>query len=519
MPKRKREQKPAAAVPLKSALKSSKIPRTDPEPLTTKPASTHSISKVPKEQDGIASAQTKKATTRCSLQLVTGSYERILHGFTATFATNTSNHTADASDSQTSFSDTFLFAAHASSIRSLAVSQPNQAGKRVLATGSSDERVNLYQLSTSAPMEGEDPLASSSSLLGSSISENPRNRELGSLLHHARTVTRLSFPTKSKLFSAAEDNTIAITRVRDWTMLSSIKAPVPKQHGRPSGDTAAPGEVPAGVNDFAIHPSMKLMISVGKGERCMRLWNLVTGKKAGVLNFDRALLAQAGEGKYGTGEGRQVVWSNDGERFVVLFEWGAVVYDMGSEPVSVIRSLPATKLHHARFVPTHDKDVHILAVSTENGRVMFFDLDRHRDTAASGEPDAEKKLPMCECVAQIESATLSSAGRIKDFELFEVPSSPDSFDMVFVTASSDGAVRLWAIDSAALVKSKDDPPAKAGAPPKQVGTLLGVRETGNRLTCMTGFVMDDSAEADEPEEVAPPGGLDVTSDSSNSDDE
>ena len=83
---------------------------------------------------------------------------------------------------------------------------------------------------------------------------------------------------------------------------------MPKPQGRPSGDTAGPGEVPAGVNDFAIHPSQKLMLSVGRGEKCMRLWNLMTGKKAGVLNFDRELLNQVGEGKYGNGEGRRVLW-------------------------------------------------------------------------------------------------------------------------------------------------------------------------------------------------------------------
>ncbi|KAF2149768.1 WD40 repeat-like protein, partial [Myriangium duriaei CBS 260.36] len=433
------------------------------------------------------------------LQIVTGSYERVLHGFTVSIAPNTTAD-PDASAESATFSDTFLFSAHASSVRSLAISQPTQAGKRILATGSSDERVNLYQISSSAPSaNAANHMSSSSSLLGSSISENPRNRELGSLLHHSRTVTRLSFPTKSKLFSAAEDNTIAITRVRDWTMLSSIKAPVPKQHGRPSGDTAAPGEVPAGVNDFAIHPSMKLMISVGKGERCMRLWNLVTGKKAGVLNFDKSLMAQAGEGKFGTGEGRRVVWSQDGEKFVVLFERGAVVYNMDSEPVAVIKSVPTTKIHQARFVPTRTDGPTILAVSTDNGRIMFFDLDRYSALVDAVDTKAEDKLPVCACVAQIESATLSSAGRIKDFELLEVSASGISFDLVFVTASSDGAVRLWGIQSASLTSE-----AKTSGKivtPKQVGTLLGVRETGNRLTCLTGFVMDDAVEEDKEEDI------------------
>src|SRR5699024_1925504 len=111
----------------------------------------------------------------------------------------------------------------------------------------------------------------------------------------------LHFPTRSKLLSASEDSTIAVTRTRDWSVLSNIKVPKAKAHGRPSGDTAAFGSTPAGVNEFAIHPSMKVMISVSKGERCIRLWNLVTGKKAGVLGFSREMLQEAGEGKHSSG--------------------------------------------------------------------------------------------------------------------------------------------------------------------------------------------------------------------------
>lgn len=250
-----------------------------------------------------------------TIQIVVGTYEKILHGVTATLPEK--RGTVD-------FADTFLFNAHASAIRCLALSQPSsttdttQPAKIVLASGSSDQIINLYHLST----------APSSSRTGHKIMENPRNRELGSLQHHSSSVNALQFPTRSKLLSAAEDNTIAVTRTRDWTVLSTIKVPIPRAHGRPSGDTAALGDTPAGVNDFAIHPSMKLMVSVGKGEKCMRLWNLVTGKKAGVLNFERDLLQGIGERKWASGEGRKVEWNSLGEEFVVGFERGAAVFGM-----------------------------------------------------------------------------------------------------------------------------------------------------------------------------------------------
>ena len=267
-----------------------------------------------------------------TLQIIVGTYEKVLHGLTATIPDELDHSTKE--DHDVNFADTFLFNAHASAIRSLAISplssstSASEEQKVILASGSSDERINLYHLSASSPRPQRDLVSSTPSLLSKNIRENPKNRELGSLLHHSSSVNALYFPTRSKLLSAADDNTIAVTRTRDWTVLSSIKVPIPKAHGRPSGDTAPLGGTPAGVNDFAVHPSMKLMVSVGKGERCMRLWNLVTGKKAGVLNFEKDTLRGVGEGRWGSGEGRKVDWNGLGEEFVVAFERGAVVFGL-----------------------------------------------------------------------------------------------------------------------------------------------------------------------------------------------
>jgi hypothetical protein len=59
----------------------------------------------------------------------------------------------------------------------------------------------------------------------------------------------------------------------------------------------------------------------------MRLWNLVTGKKAGVLVFGRDVLKQVGEGRWG-GEGRRLAWAASGEEFAVAWERGAVIYGL-----------------------------------------------------------------------------------------------------------------------------------------------------------------------------------------------
>jgi len=437
------------------------------------------------------------------VQIVTGSYDRVLHGISATIPAQLLQQDEDSKqtngsedDPKVTFTDTFLFAAHTSSIRSLALSPSTENNKRLLATGSADERINLYSLSTT-PLNQKSKSSSNGkpSLISTITSENPLNRTLGSLTHHSRPISTLHFPSKSKLFSSAEDNTIAITRTRDWVVLSTIKAPIPKPVGRPSGDTLAPGEVPAGVNDFAVHPSQKLMLSVGRGERCMRLWNLMTGKKAVVLQFSRELLAQAGEGKWGRGEGMKVLWSGDGEAFVVGFERGAVVFGVDSKARAVIRAEPkGVKLHQMRFMPRADGG-EVLAVSTEDGRVLFYDI------SGLGEEVGEKELPTLSCLAELGGQEAGITSRIKDFEVLQLPLvAAASQPLIVITANSDGGVRLWALESdaiSALGKSTDGDEV-AEKHPEKVGRLLGTLETGNRITCLGAFVMDgDSKKTNE----------------------
>ncbi|GAP89199.2 putative wd domain-containing protein [Rosellinia necatrix] len=297
-----------------------------------------------------------------TIQIITGSYDRVLHGLTATVSP----------DDQVEFADTFLFDAHGSAIRCLATSPPSapEAGKTqkvMLASGSSDERINIYHISAHPPKQKAKDVLSSAA--PRKIRENPNNRELGTLLHHSSTITALSFPSRSKLISASEDSSIAVTRTRDWSLLSTIKVPKPRPQGRPSGDTASLDGTPAGVNGFAVHPSMKLMISVSRGERCMRLWNLMTAKKAGVLNFSRDILQAAGEGKHSLGEGRKAVWgtTEEGDEFCVGFDRDLIVFGMDSTPKCRVMPEPRTKIHEFRYILTDSMDSSFLAVSTEDG--------------------------------------------------------------------------------------------------------------------------------------------------------
>ncbi|KAI1335180.1 WD40-repeat-containing domain protein [Xylariaceae sp. FL0016] len=423
-----------------------------------------------------------------TIQVVTGSYDHILHGLTATIT----------AQGHVEFADTFLFNAHNSAIRCLALSppslpEPGKAQKVMLASGSSDERVNIYNLSAHPlSRRGKDAL---SSVAPRKISENSKNRELGTLLHHTSTITKLSFPTRSKLISSSEDSTIAVTRTRDFSLLSTIKAPIAQPQGRPSGDTAALGGTPSGVNDFAVHPSMKLMISVSKGERSMRLWNLMTAKKAGVLNFSRAMLQQVGEGRH-SGEGRKVIWgtTEDGDEFCVGFDRELLVFGMDSTPKCRVMPDLKRKIHECTYVAIDAKsDSSLLVVSTEDGKIVFFST-KSEDLCRSDGLEADKKegkLPVAKLIGEMGGKENGVSVRIKDFAI-----SRRMDDLIISAGCSDGNVHIFRVGIVELEEARN---AKGV---RQIGKLLGSYQTHNRITCIEHFLMiprPDGVEESEDE--------------------
>ncbi|KAK3333347.1 WD40-repeat-containing domain protein [Cercophora scortea] len=516
MAKRKRDNAPAGE-PADKTASAAKKTKTPPKPAVA-PTGPFKVG-----SDGVV-----------TIQIIAGSYDRVLHGITATIRPSpsaaaaaakstkskspattpaTASHTAD-------FADTFLFNAHTSAIRCLALSPPSaplpgQPQKILLATGSTDERINIYQLAAHAPSTRSAEEQKALSLLAPRpILENPKNRELGTLLHHSSNVTRLVFPNRSKLLSASEDSTIAVTRTRDWAMLHSFKCPIPKVQGRPSGDTAPVGGAPAGVNDFAVHPSNKIMISVGKGERCMRLWNLETGKKSRVLNFERDALVEIGEGRHSTGEARRIIWGSSAsgeDEFAVAFDRDVMIFGMDCKPRCRVMKGENTKVHELAYIKV-EGDATVLAVSTEDGRILFFDTSvealiqpEEKDggeevfvITEDGERKKKKKkaasLPCAKLVAQLGGKEAGVVGRIKDFTVLPVEEeATGEWAWYIPSASSNGTLRVWRVEAEDL---------KAGGKGKLEGKLVGTYETQNRVTCLEAFVMiprPDGAEDSEYE--------------------
>ena len=159
-------------------------------------------------------------------------------------------------------------------------------------------------------------------------------------------------------------------------------------------------------------------------------------------------------------------------------------------PKAIIRPSPPTKIHQMRIVPAGEQHS-VLAMSTEDGRIIFYDL---KTTVESEKEDEE--VPQCAALGQLGGNQAGFSGRVKDFEVLQ---HKGGAPLIFVTGSSDGAVRLWRCSVSEILGDASTEEAKGAVP--QVGTSIGTHETGHRITCLVAFVMDGPAEvADDDEE-------------------
>jgi protein MAK11 len=167
---------------------------------------------------------------------------------------------------------------------------------------------------------------------------------------------------------------------------------------------------------------------------------------------------------------------------------------MDSKPRCKVIPEPRSKIHHLVYVKVcEEKEAQVLAVSTEDGRILFFST-RTADLVIT--PTVEGKegpLPTAKLIAQLGGKDAGLEGRIKDFKI--LPTTTESRESIVVTASSDGAVRLFRISpSTDLISSGESKKVR------QIGSLLGIYETGNRITCLEAFVMLPKIEGEEEDE-------------------
>lgn len=156
-----------------------------------------------------------------------------------------------------------------------------------------------------------------------------------------------------------------------------------------------------------------------------------------------------------------------------------------------------------------DKKEDLLAVSTEDGRVIFYSTSILQDAG----DDEDSTIPYATPVAQVGGKQAGLPGRIKDFEILSLKEQATEIrnDFLLVTGNSNGVVRVWKVNGKTLASARKANGSKESQDTtRQTGTLLTTYETGNRITCMVAFIMLpaedpstllDSADEESEEEV------------------
>lgn len=348
-----------------------------------------------------------KPTKNVQFRIMVGSYEHNLLCLSVLF-----------NKSQPVFQPVFHFQAHSLSIKSI------DLAKRYLVTGSNDEHIRIYDLQ--------------------------KRKELGTLLSHQGTVTTLKFSNEGIsdesqkhestdksgkwLLSGSEDGKIIIWRTKDWETFSTLKG----HQGR--------------VNDLAIHPSGRVAISVSQ-DQTIRLWNLMTAKKAAVLKIKgRDHLGQCGE---------YVRWSQDGKYFMVGLLNQLLVYETSNAKIIKKIKFDST-LMCMEDLSIEGKEW--LVTGHSNGCIDFFDFNEQLTTQREPEAD-EKKI--WEAKPESISPVFTLRGhtnRIKDLSLIHHPVETNDIPYL-VSVSSDGKIVIWDVS-------------------ESVRDQVAIYDSGERLNCV-----------------------------------
>jgi protein MAK11 len=216
------------------------------EAKTTKVSKSTDSSK-PKKKPVAVVPEEPKIIKPNALRIVVGSYEKVLCGIDARFTVKSAEKVSPIMplayfQRNLTLNPVYMFSAHTGAIKCLA------ANNRYLVSGGSDEVIKYTPSLIDAYNR---------------IYDLKKRKDLGSLVQHNGAITALQFYSKTHLLSASEDGTICIWRTRDWECMATMKG----HKGR--------------VNGMCVHPSGKIAISVGK-DKALRLWNLMTGRKASV---------------------------------------------------------------------------------------------------------------------------------------------------------------------------------------------------------------------------------------------
>lgn len=232
------------------------------------------------------------------------------------------------------------------------------------------------------------------------------------------------------------------------------------------------------------------------------MWNLMTGRKAGVLMFGRDDVPP----RFGR-EGTKVRWASDGNEYAVAFERGVVVFGTDSKPKCRIIATPISKIHQIRYIvlpstiihpatSAAEKDEEVLAISTEDGRVLFYSTNPPKPVSEDETPNIDSPT----LIGVLGGKSIGMIGRVKDFATVQVGGK-----QLVITASSDGIVRVWGLDAAADAAAAQGREMKKVrmdekvVEERQIGGLVGIYETERRITCLGAMEMEEGEDVEEPE--------------------
>lgn len=304
------------------------------------------------------------ASENVLMEIVIGTYEKYLLGYNL-----------EMNMDQFILKPSFTTEAHLQPIKCIASS------KKYLASGSIDEKIQLFNMKT--------------------------RKELGALQQHNGTITCLEF-FDSYLFSSSEDSNICIWSTKNWECIKTLLG---------HKDS---------VNSFAIHPTGKMALSLGK-DKTLRTWNLINGRPTYVTNIKKVADI--------------IRWRPDGSQFLVLS--GNIIEVYSVKKASVVWIIDFNqKICDFTFI----KD-NILAVGGESEFIRFYDLQ-------SQQMCFEMKVHTNEDHSRIKTLKCASANE----------------ETFLVSASSDGCIKIWHLDL-----------SETELKPRKIAKV----KTGSRPTCMT----------------------------------
>lgn len=336
-------------------------------------------------------------------RVIVGSYEHSLLCLSVSLPIKANKDENDIREPH--FQTIFHFTAHALSIRSIDIA------KRYLVTGSNDEHIRIYDLQ--------------------------KRKELGTLLQHQGSITKLVFSDEilnnnkdidndtnksiyplhkngKWLLSASDDGNIFIWRTKDWEKFGILK-----------GHKGS-------INDLAIHPSGKIAVSVGS-DQTIRLWNLMTAKKASLLKLKGALTRGQ--------QGEFIKFDSTGEFFIIGFRDRLMIWK--TREAKLVNLVKTDKIiMDIKFIVLNDS-IEYLIICFNDGSINFYEFN--------------KNLFFNENIDKIDGSDLEKLGnpkfslqghasRVKGISFFK--EIKNNITYLFMTSiSSDGKIVIWNLDS------------------------------------------------------------------------